>query len=104
MTTKYNTATLCESLRWFGQPATIRAAEVIESLEKQVAAYAEGRKDQLEEMAAISLLLCWEATELSEGQLSKLLELDRVELREMRLEAIQAGLKLAEQLAKGVLA
>lgn len=58
-------------------------------------AYAEGRKDEREELGVISLLLCWEAEELSEGQMSSLLDLDRVTLRQMRLDAIAAGMKLA---------
>ena len=50
------------------------------------------------ELENLRLLLCWEAEQLSEGQLSKLLDVDRITLRKMRLDAIDAGMKLAEQL------
>lgn len=44
------------------------------------------------------LLLCWEAEALSEGQMAAILDIDRVTLRKMRSDAIDAGMKLAEAL------
>lgn len=52
------------------------------------------------ELENLQLLLCWEAEQLSEGQMSKLLDLDRVTLRQARLNALDAGMKLANELAR----
>lgn len=48
-----------------------------------------------------ALLLAWEAAVLSEGQVSKALGVDRLEIRRMRAEAIQAGVNLADALLSG---
>jgi hypothetical protein len=44
------------------------------------------------------LLLAWEAADLSEGQVSKLLDMDRVSLRQMRLDTLAQALRLADSL------
>jgi hypothetical protein len=48
------------------------------------------------------LLLAWEAAELSEGQISRILDVDRLEIRKMRQEAIDAGMELAREIKKGM--
>lgn len=50
------------------------------------------------EVENLRLLLCWEAEQLSEGQISQLLDIDRVSIRKMRLDAIDEGMRLAEAL------
>lgn len=50
------------------------------------------------ELENLQLLLCWESEQLSEGQMARLLDIDRVSLRKMRTDAIDSGMKLAEQL------
>lgn len=62
------------------------------------AAHRETRRSYKTELENLQLLLCWEAEQLSEGQMSALLDIDRVTIRKMRLDAIDAGMKLAEQL------
>lgn len=54
--------------------------------------------DRTAGLSTVFLLLLWEAEQLSEGQLSKMLDIDRVTLRQMRIDAIEAGMKLAETL------
>lgn len=44
------------------------------------------------------LILCWEGEQLSEGQLSKMLDLDRVSIRKMRHDFLDRGMKIAEAL------
>jgi len=46
----------------------------------------------------LGLLLLWEAEVLSEGQVAKALDIDRVTLRMMREGALAEALKLAEAL------
>lgn len=55
---------------------------------------------EMEELSTVFLLLCWEAEQISEGQISALLDLDRVTVRQMRLDAIEAGMKLADHMAR----
>ena len=50
------------------------------------------------ELENLQLLLCWEVDQLSEGQVVALLDIDRVTIRKMRLEAIDAGMRLADAL------
>ena len=50
------------------------------------------------ELENVRLLLAWEAGNLSEGQVSRLLGIDRVSLRMMRERAVAAGMELAEEL------
>lgn len=50
------------------------------------------------------LLFAWEAGDLSEGQLSRALDIDRVTLRKMRDDARTKALALAEQLLPPVTA
>lgn len=45
------------------------------------------------------LILAWEAEILSEGQVSRIMGLDRVTLRTMRLDALDAATHLAEALS-----
>lgn len=75
-------------------PAQQRAARIAQAKHRGTKA---SHKTELENL---QLLLCWESTDLSEGQLSKLLDVDRITLRQMRLDAIDAGMKLAEQLSR----
>lgn len=44
------------------------------------------------------LLLAWEAADLSEGQLSKLLGMDRIALRQMRLDMLVRAMQVAESM------
>lgn len=44
------------------------------------------------------LMLAWEAEVLSEGQVSRLLRLDRVSVREMRLDLLDRATALADAL------
>jgi hypothetical protein len=44
------------------------------------------------------MILAWEAEVLSEGQVSRLLDLDRVSIRQMRLDMIDRATKFAESL------
>lgn len=46
------------------------------------------------------LILAWEATILSEGQVVRILDLDRVSVRKMRIDMLDAATKLAESLYK----
>lgn len=50
------------------------------------------------ELENVRLLLAWEAGDLSEGQVSRVLGIDRVSLRMMREGAVAAGMALAEEL------
>lgn len=75
-------------------PARQRAARIAQAKHRGTKA---SHKTELENL---QLLLCWESTDLSEGQLSKLLDVDRITLRQMRLDAIDAGMKLAELLSR----
>jgi len=50
------------------------------------------------ELENVQLLLAWEAGDLSEGQVSLALGVDRVSLRMMREGALAAGMKMAEEL------
>lgn len=58
------------------------------------------RRSYKTELENLQLLLCWESEQLSEGQMSRMLDIDRVSLRMMRLDAINSGMKLAEALDK----
>lgn len=75
-------------------PAKQRAARIAQAKHRGTKA---SHKTELENLR---LLLCWESEDLSEGQMSALLDIDRVTLRQMRLDAINAGMKLAEQLSR----
>ncbi len=44
------------------------------------------------------LILAWEAEILSEGQLARMLDLDRVSIRQMRLDMLDKATALAESL------
>ena len=50
------------------------------------------------ELENAQLLLAWEAAELSEGQMARLLDTDRLTIRKMRADAIDAGMRLANAL------
>lgn len=50
------------------------------------------------ELENVRLLLACEAGDLSEGQVSRVLGIDRVSLRMMREGAVAAGMALAEEL------
>lgn len=50
------------------------------------------------ELENLLLLLAWESEILSEGQVSKILDLDRVSIRKMRLAALDQATRLAEAL------
>lgn len=56
------------------------------------------RRSYKTELENVQLLLAWEAGELSEGQVSNMLGVDRVSLRMMREGAVAAGMTLAEEL------
>ena len=54
------------------------------------------------ELENVQMLLAWESGDLSEGQLSRALGIDRVTLRMMRDGALASGVKIAgDLLAKG---
>ncbi len=67
-----------------------RAARIAQAKHRGSAA---SHKTDLEN---VLLLLAWEAADLSEGQVSKLLDMDRVSLRQMRLDTLAQALRLAE--------
>jgi hypothetical protein len=48
------------------------------------------------ELENLLLILAWEAEILSEGQVSRILDADRVTIRQMRLDALDRATKLAE--------
>lgn len=50
------------------------------------------------ELENAHLLLAWEAEQLSEGQLASMLDLDRVSLRKLRADAIDAGMQIGQAL------
>lgn len=50
------------------------------------------------ELENAQLLLAWEAEQLSEGQVASMLDLDRVSLRKLRADAIDAGMQIAQAL------
>ena len=50
------------------------------------------KRSYVTEVENLRLLLAWEAGELSEGQVAKHTALPRVDLRDLRLREIQAGL------------
>lgn len=54
------------------------------------------RPEALRPMASALVLLAWEATSLSEGQTAKALGLDRISTRQLRTEAIQAGVAIVD--------
>ena len=56
------------------------------------------RRSYKTELENALLLLAWEAMELSEGQMAKIMDTDRVSLRLMREGAIAQGMKLADGL------
>jgi len=56
------------------------------------------RRSYKTELENVQILLAWESGELSEGQVARLLGVDRVSLRMMREGAIAAGMKIGEQL------
>ena len=67
---------------------------------RQAQATHRGTKRSLKtELENLQLLLCWESEQLSEGQMSDLLDMDRVSVRKMRLDAIDAGMRLANELS-----
>lgn len=46
------------------------------------------------------LILAWEAAELSEGQVSAMLDMDRVSLRKLREDLIDRGMAVAQSLSR----
>lgn len=56
------------------------------------------RRSYKTELENVQLLLAWESSGLSEGQVAKALNIDRVTLRMMREGAMAAGMTLAEEL------
>ena len=50
------------------------------------------------ELENVLLLLAWEASLLSEGQVSKMLDIDRVSLRMLREGSIARGMEIAQEL------
>lgn len=50
------------------------------------------------EMENALLMLAWESETLSEGQVSRLLDLDRVSVRQMRLDLLDRATALADAL------
>lgn len=59
------------------------------------------RRSVKTELENTMILLAWEAEQLSEGQVSSLLDIDRVSLRKMRTDAIDEGMRLADLLDRG---
>mgnify|MGYP001604300479 CR=1 FL=1 len=51
------------------------------------------KRSYVTEIENLGFLLAWESGDLSEGQLAKRLGIDRVELRDMRINAITVALK-----------
>ena len=56
------------------------------------------RRSYKTELENVQLLLAWEAGDLSEGQVAKILGVDRVSPRMIREGAVAAGMALAEEL------
>lgn len=56
------------------------------------------RRSYKTELENVQLLLAWESGDLSEGQVSSMLGVDRVSLRMMREGAVAAGMALAGDL------
>ena len=56
------------------------------------------RRSYKTELENVQILLAWEAADLSEGQVARMLDVDRVTLRQMREGAIVEGIKLADEL------
>ncbi len=56
------------------------------------------RRSYKTELENLQLLLAWEASELSEGQMVKLLDTDRLTIRKMRQDALDAAAQLADGL------
>ena len=73
-------------------PAEQRAARIAQAKHRGSKA---SHKTELEN---VLLMLAWEAEVLSEGQLSHILDTDRVSIRKMRLDLIDQATKLAESL------
>lgn len=59
------------------------------------------RRSVKTELENTLLLLAWESADLSEGQVSSMLNVDRITLRKMRTDAINEGLRLADLLDRG---
>ena len=53
------------------------------------------RRSYKTELENVQMLLAWEASELSEGQMVRALRIDRVSLRMMREGAIASGVAMA---------
>ncbi len=66
---------------------------------KHQAAHRGTRRSYKTELENLQLLLCWEWGSLSEGQMARILDIDRVSLRKMRIDAVNAGMLIAEALA-----
>lgn len=73
-------------------PAKQRAARIAQAKHRGTA---NSHKTVLEN---VLLLLAWEAEVLSEGQVSRLLDLDRVSVRQMRLDLLDRATALADAL------
>jgi hypothetical protein len=52
------------------------------------------KQSYVTEVENLRILLAWEAGELSEGQVARYLNIDRVDLRDMKIGAIARGLEL----------
>ena len=53
------------------------------------------KRSYVTEIENLKIILAWEAGELSEGQAARAIQVDRVTLRDMRIEAINSGEGLA---------
>jgi hypothetical protein len=73
-------------------PAQRRAARIAQAKHRGTK---ESHRTQFENAL---LMLAWEAEILSEGQLSHILDTDRVSIRKMRLDLLDQATKLAESL------
>lgn len=56
------------------------------------------RRSYKTELENAQILLAWEAAQLSEGQVARILDIDRVSLRMMREGAIAEGMNIAAAL------
>lgn len=86
-----------------GRPATGRTPPQRDDVTRrknrlQQAEHRGSRRSYKTDAENLGLLLLWEAEVLSEGQVAKALDIDRVTLRMMREGAMAEALKLAEAL------
>ena len=73
-------------------PAQQRAARVAQAKHRGT------KTSHKTELENVLLVLAWEAEVLSEGQLSQILDTDRVSIRKMRLALLDRATSLAESL------